>query len=169
MGLNSCWEMTGRQEGGEKKSVFSVYAVAIPLLPQVEFCLGNTQGNYSVCLALFMVSECWSCLSLPLKCMSAVNALFKDSHCRGNISSWWLCIRGIHLQTCILIFKDLVTSLHVEQKQLLYLEMLSIRGKKCLSPCTFLPIRAKSRLVKLWNRRRYCIGSLPSLVKRVFE
>lgn len=77
--LRNDWQTRRRR----KKSVFSVYAAAIPLPPQVQFRLGKTQGNYSVCLALFMASECWSCLSLFLKCMSAVNALLKDNHCRG--------------------------------------------------------------------------------------
>lgn len=86
--LSSAWDWTLAEKWladkkEEEKVSFQCVRSGNPLPPQVLFRLGKTQGNYSVCLARFVASECWSCLSLFLKCMSAVNALLKDNHCRG--------------------------------------------------------------------------------------
>lgn len=72
---------------------------------------------------------------------------------------------------CIQTFNDLITPLHVEQKAATVPRNAPDKRRHVCSPSprTFVHIRVKLWVVKLWNRHRYCIGSLPSLIIHGFE
>lgn len=66
------WLADKKENGWEKKGSFQHFivawgAVAIPLPLQAQLCFGKTQWCYSLRLACSMLSECLSCLSLPLE------------------------------------------------------------------------------------------------------
>lgn len=77
--FSSAWDWTlderwlaGRQEGGKvsfQHFIVACSALASPLPPQTQLLFGNTQGNYSLCLAFCMLPGCWSYLSSSLKCV----------------------------------------------------------------------------------------------------
>jgi len=107
-GLSPCWEMTGRQEGGGKSQFCSTFPVARKQWQSSchrRHSSGNTQGNYSLCVAfcmlrLFIVASQVSALDAHLEkkkknqLLSWQNA--QHFYLNGSHRASWCRVRGWH-------------------------------------------------------------------------